>query len=118
MSTNICIYALQKMLFDREEINTSCFTNGKYLFSNGLHGNYIICTVECTFHLIIDVQRRKHSTYYLQIYSYFCGFSFSSFHETMTNLHVSKTEISGERDRILRYRERFSYLFRNYNLLR
>ena len=63
VSTNICIYALQKMLFDREEINTFCFTNGKYLFSNDLHGNYIICTVECTFHLIIDVPSLK--TFYV-----------------------------------------------------
>ena len=51
------------MLFDKEEINTFCFTNGRCLFPNDLHGNYIICTVECTFHLTIDVQSLK--TFYL-----------------------------------------------------
>ena len=36
------------MLFDKEEINTFCFKNGRCLFPNDVHGNYIICTVECT----------------------------------------------------------------------
>ena len=33
------------------------------LFPNDLHDSYIICTVECTFHLTIDVQSLK--TFYL-----------------------------------------------------
>ena len=51
------------MLFGEEEINTFCFTNGRWLFPNDLHGNYIICTVECIFHLTIDVPSLK--TFYL-----------------------------------------------------
>ena len=54
VSTNIRIYALQYMLFDKEEINTFCFTNGRCLFLNDLHGNYTTCTVKYTFHHIID----------------------------------------------------------------
>ena len=41
---------------DKEEINTFCFINCRCLFPNDLHDNYIICTVECTFRLTIDVQ--------------------------------------------------------------
>ena len=37
----------------------------------------IICTVECTFHLTIDLQSLKTFTYYLQKYSSFCEFYFS-----------------------------------------
>ena len=52
VSRNIRIYALRrKTLF--------CFTNGRCLFPNDLHGSYIICTVECTFHLTKDVQSLK-----------------------------------------------------------
>ena len=51
------------MLFDKEEINTFCFTNGKCLFPNDFHRNYMICTVKCTFHLIIDLQSLR--TFYL-----------------------------------------------------
>ena len=47
------------MLLDKEEINTFGFTNGRCLFPNDLHGNYIICTVECTFHLTTDVKSLK-----------------------------------------------------------
>ena len=28
------------MLFDKEEINTFCFTNGRCVFPNDFHGNY------------------------------------------------------------------------------
>ena len=37
---------------------------------------------------------------------------------TLSNLHMSKTQISPEGDKIFRNRERLSYSFRNYNLLR
>ena len=67
-----------KCFFDKEKINTFRFTNGRYLFLNDLHGNYIICTVECTFHLTIDIQSLK--TFYVlfaERCSSFCKFYFS-----------------------------------------
>ena len=48
------------MLFDKEEINTFCFTNDRGLFPNDLHGNYIICTAGCKFHLTIDDTKFKN----------------------------------------------------------
>ena len=44
------------MLFDKEEINTFCFTNGMCLFRSDLYGNSIIYTEVWTFDHIIDVQ--------------------------------------------------------------
>ena len=72
------------MLFDKEEINTFCFTNGRCLFLNDLHGNYIICTVERIFHLTIDVRSLK--TFYLFICKDIPHFvSFILICETMTS---------------------------------
>ena len=106
VSRNIRIYALQWMLLYKEEINTFCFTNGMCLFPNDLHGNYIICTVECTFSLQWMYKVWKLSTYYLQRYSSFCEFYFSLC-EIMTSYAI-----------IYICQKRLSYLFRNYNLLK
>ena len=37
------------------------------LFPNDLHGNYITCTVECTFHLTIDVHSLKFCEFYFSL---------------------------------------------------
>ena len=44
------------MLFDKKEINIVCFTDGKFLLLNDLHGNYLLCKVEWTFHLYKNVE--------------------------------------------------------------
>ena len=52
------------MLFDKE-IKTFCFTYGWCLYPNDVHSNYIICTVECTFHISIDVIQSLKTFYLL-----------------------------------------------------
>ena len=92
------------------------------LFQYDLHEKYIVSIVKCTFHLTIDVQSLK--TFYLlfaDLFLIFLNFIFVYVRmrrHTQSNLRMSKTQIFRYRDKILRIRERLSYTFRNYNLLR
>ena len=96
------------MLFDKEEINTFCFSNGRCLFPHDLHGNYIIYKVECTFHLTcVDVQSLK--TFYVL------------FADIFLNRCVSRVGPSSERETYfsltkgMRSKHQNHFLYRQYN---
>ena len=56
---DVNIVLLINILLKREKNYDCSFLVKKRFFPNVLHGNNIICTVECIFRLIIDVPSLK-----------------------------------------------------------